>query len=169
MIADAAACGAALKHYGQWLAHDPPWRERAERFSATVRDLSEFLIERGIEAPRGPVRARVTYDDPCHLCHAQGISRPPRELLKSIPGVEYVELPEASWCCGSAGTYNLTQPAMAETILRAKMEQIRGTGAEIIASCNPGCMMQLEAGLRRYGIPGTVRHLAELLDEAYGN
>lgn len=168
IIADAAACGAALKQYGHWLRHDSQWRERAERFSSRVRDIHEFLIEVGMEAPTRPVHARVTYDDPCHLCHAQGIARQPRAVLQQIPGVEYVELREASWCCGSAGTYNVTQPAMAETILRDKMEHIRATGADVVASCNPGCMMQLEAGLRRYGITGKVRHVTELLDQAYG-
>ncbi len=168
VITDAAACGAVFKHYGHWLERDARWRERAERFSAKVRDIHEFLIEVGLELPERPVRARVTYDDPCHLCHAQRIGVQPREILNAIPGLDYVELPEASWCCGSAGTYNITQPAMAETILRDKVEHIRGTGAEVIASANPGCMLQLEAGLRRHGVPGKVRHVIELLDESYG-
>jgi glycolate oxidase iron-sulfur subunit len=134
-----------------------------------VRDFHEFLAEVGLETPQRPLHARVTYDDPCHLCHAQGISRQPRALLQQIPGLDYVELPEASWCCGSAGTYNITQPAMAETILRDKVEHIRETGADVVASANPGCMLQLEAGLRRYGVKGTVRHVSELLDAAYGS
>jgi len=168
VITDAAACGAVMKQYGHWLEGDKNWTARAARFSATVRDIHEFLVEQGVEVPSGTVAGRVTYDDPCHLCHAQGISRQPRELLRRIAGIDYIELPEASWCCGSAGTYNITQPAMAETILKDKVEHIRQTGADIIASANPGCMLQLEAGLRRYGVKGTVRHVTELLDEAYG-
>ncbi len=168
VVTDAAACGAVFKHYGHWLEHDARWRERAERFSARVRDIHEFLIEVGLELPERLSRTRVTYDDPCHLCHAQRIGVQPREILNAIPGLDYVELPEASWCCGSAGTYNVTQPEMAETILKDKVEHIRGTGAEVIASANPGCMLQLEAGLRRHGVPGKVRHVIELLDEAYG-
>lgn len=167
VIVDAAACGAVMKHYGRWLEHDPAWRDRAARFSARVRDFHEFLDAIGLAAPQRPLHIRVTYDDPCHLCHAQGISRQPRALLQQIPGIDYVELPEASWCCGSAGTYNVTQPAMAETILRDKVEHVRETGADVVASANPGCMLQLEAGLRRYGVKGKVRHVSELLDAAY--
>jgi len=175
VIADAAACGMALKQYGHWFAHDEAWRARAEALSSRVRDIHEYLAASDIAPPAMPASAtgeraekvRVTYDDPCHLCHGQGISRQPRELLKRIPGIEYVELPEASWCCGSAGAYNITQPEMAETILKDKVEHIRATGADIIASANPGCMLQLEAGLRRYGVKGTVRHVTELLDAAY--
>lgn len=169
VIADAAACGAALKQYGHWLRHDTAWRERAARFSVTVRDIHEFLIAADMEAPENTLRVRVTYDDPCHLCHAQGITAQPRAILKAIPGIDFVELPEAQWCCGSAGIYNVTQPAMAATILQDKMEHIRDTGAAIIASCNPGCMLQLEAGLRYYGMRGKIRHVMELLDEAYGD
>lgn len=171
VVTDAAACGAAFKLYGRWLEHDPRWRERAARFSARVRDINEFLDESGVAPPTGALTGspRVTYDDPCHLCHAQGVTRAPRALLGAIPGIEYVELPEAQWCCGSAGTYNITQPAMAEIILRDKVEHIRSTGADIVASANPGCMLQLEAGLRRYGVKGKVRHVVELLDEAYAN
>ncbi len=169
VISDAAACGAAMKQYRHWLAHDPVWQARAARFSARVRDFSEFLFDLGLVPPDRSVAQRVTYDDPCHLCHAQRITRQPRALLRAIPGVEYVELPEASWCCGSAGTYNITQPAMAETILRDKIEHLRSTGAEVVASGNPGCMLQLEAGMRRYGVAGRVRHVSELLDGAYGD
>ncbi len=171
VVTDAAACGAAFKLYGRWLEHDPRWRARAARFSAKVRDINEFLDEAGVAPPLGALSGspRVTYDDPCHLCHAQGVVRAPRALLNAIPDIDYVELPEAQWCCGSAGTYNITQPAMAEIILRDKVEHIRSTGADIVASANPGCMLQLEAGMRRYGVKGQVRHVVELLDEAYSN
>jgi glycolate oxidase iron-sulfur subunit len=167
VISDAAACGAAMKNYGHWLAGDPLWAERARAFSARVRDIHEYLIELGLRPPSGVLKRTVTYDDPCHLCHAQGISQAPRQLLQAIPGLRYVELKEASWCCGSAGTYNLSQPAMADTILEQKMQHIRETGAAVIASANPGCLMQLEAGLRRHHVPGRVVQLTQLLDESY--
>ena len=167
MITDAAACGAVMKNYGHWLAGDPLWAERARRFSARVRDVHEYLVALGLRAPTGVLRRTVTYDDPCHLCHAQGVSRQPRALLAAIPGIRYVELKDASWCCGSAGTYNISQPEMADTILREKMERIRETGASLIASANPGCLMQLEAGLRRYKVPGRVVQLTQLLDWSY--
>lgn len=167
VISDAAACGAAMKNYGHWLAGDPLWAERAKAFSARVRDIHEYLIAIGLRPPMGVLRRTVTYDDPCHLCHAQGISRQPRQILHAIPGLRYVELKDASWCCGSAGTYNISQPAMADTILEEKMRRIRETGATVIASANPGCLMQLEAGLRRYRIPGRVVQVSQLLDASY--
>jgi glycolate oxidase iron-sulfur subunit len=144
VITDAAACGAAMKQYGHWLRNDPAWAERAARFSASVRDVHEFLMELGMVTPSGRVRARVTYDDPCHLRHAQGVSAQPRAILAAIPGLTYVELPEAAWCCGSAGTYNLAQPELADAILKGKMEHIRGVDADVVASANPGCLLQLE-------------------------
>jgi glycolate oxidase iron-sulfur subunit len=167
VISDAAACGAVMKNYGHWLAGDPLWAERARAFSARVRDLHQYLVEIGFRAPAGALRGTVTYDDPCHLCHAQGISRQPRALLRSIPGLQYVELKEASWCCGSAGTYNITQPEMADTILAEKMTHIKDTGATYVASANPGCLMQLEAGMRRFGIRGRVVQVSQLLDWSY--
>ncbi|HWE63890.1 MAG TPA: (Fe-S)-binding protein, partial [Chloroflexota bacterium] len=136
-------------------------------FSARVRDIHEYLLELGPRPPAGTLRRTVTYDDPCHLCHAQGISRQPRQLLQAIPGLRYVELRDASWCCGSAGTYNLSQPEMADTILQEKMQRIKESGATVIASANPGCMLQLEAGLRRYDLPGRVMQVTQLLDESY--
>ncbi len=167
VVSDAAACGAAMKNYGHWLAGDPVWAERAAAFSARVRDIHQYLFALGLRPPTGELRRVVTYDDPCHLCHAQGISVQPRALLRAIPGISYVELRDAAWCCGSAGTYNLSQPAMADAILEEKMARIRETGATVIASANPGCLMQLEAGLRRFAIPGRVVQVSQLLDESY--
>lgn len=167
VISDAAACGAVMKNYGHWLAGDPAWAARAKAFSARVRDIHEYLAAIGLRRPTGELRRTVTYADPCHLCHAQGISREPRELLQQIPGLQYVELKDAGWCCGSAGTYNITQPEMADAILAEKMARIRETGATVVASANPGCLMQLEAGMRRHGVPGRVVQLTELLDESY--
>ncbi len=167
VISDAAACGAVMKNYGHWLAGDPAWASRAAAFSARVRDIHQYLAEIGLRPPKGEVRATVTYDDPCHLCHAQGIRAQPRALLRAIPGLRYVELRDAEWCCGSAGTYNLSQPEMADRILADKMACIRESGATIIASANPGCLLQLEVGMRRFGIPGRVMQVSQLLDLSY--
>ncbi len=167
VISDAAACGAVMKNYGHWLAGDPAWAARAAAFSARVRDIHQYLGEIGLRPPTGELRGVVTYDDPCHLCHAQGIRTQPRALLRAIPGLRYVELRDAEWCCGSAGTYNLSQPEMADKILADKMECVRETGATFIASANPGCLLQLEAGLRRNGIPGRVVQISQLLDMSY--
>jgi glycolate oxidase iron-sulfur subunit len=167
VISDAAACGAVMKNYGHWLQGDPVWAERAKRFSARVQDFHQYLVELGPVMPRGEIRRKVTYADPCHLCHAQGIGRQPRSLLKLIPGLQYVELRDATWCCGSAGTYNIEQPAMAETILAEKMDRIRETGARVVTSANPGCLMQIEAGARRYGVPVRVQQVSQLLEESY--
>lgn len=167
IVSDAAACGAVMKHYGHWLRDDPQWAARAAQFSARVRDFHQYLVGLGPRPPEGVLRGTVTYDDPCHLCHAQGISAQPRALLRSIPGLRYVELKEASWCCGSAGTYNIRQPEMADTILAEKMENVRRAGAGYVASANPGCLLQLEAGMRRHGVPGRVVQVSQLLDWSY--
>jgi glycolate oxidase iron-sulfur subunit len=167
IISDAAACGAVMKNYGHWLHGDPAWADRARAFSSRVRDIHEYLMELGVRRPTGAIRRTVTYADPCHLCHAQGISRQPRAILQMVPGLHYVELRDASWCCGSAGTYNIEQPDMAETILADKMECIRETGASLVASANPGCLLQLEAGARRYGVNVRVVQVSQLLAASY--
>jgi glycolate oxidase iron-sulfur subunit len=167
IVSDAAACGAVMKHYGHWLRDDPTWADRASRFSARVRDIHEFLMDLGPVPPTGEVSGTVTYADPCHLCHAQGIGRQPRELLRLVPGIRYVELRDATWCCGSAGTYNIEQPEMADTILADKMARIRESGASVVTSANPGCLMQLEAGARRHGVLVRVLQLTQVLDESY--
>ena len=109
----------------------------------------------------------MTYHDSCHLCHGQKITAQPRQLLRAIPGLRYVELRDAEWCCGSAGTYNLSRPEMADRILADKMACIRESGATIIASANPGCLLQLEAGMRRFGISGRVMQVSQVLDLSY--
>jgi glycolate oxidase iron-sulfur subunit len=167
IVVNAAGCGANLKEYGWLLREDPAWHDRAERFSARVKDAIEYLAALGLGAAPGRVDARVTYDDPCHLLHGQKVREQPRALLRSIPGLELVELPEADWCCGSAGIYNVTQPELSRQLLHRKVERIRGTGAELVVTANPGCEMQLAAGLRADGSPATVVHLMDLLDRAY--
>ncbi len=168
IIVNAAGCGSTLKEYGHLLHDDPAWRERAERFSAKVKDVHEFLA--GIDFNRadlGRLDVTVTYQEPCHLVHAQRISSQPRALLTAIPGLTLKEMPESSLCCGSAGIYNVTQPEMAMSLGARKIDNALTTGAEIIATANPGCALQLAGELRRRGKAVQVRYIVELLDEAY--
>ncbi|HEY3218201.1 MAG TPA: heterodisulfide reductase-related iron-sulfur binding cluster [Candidatus Limnocylindria bacterium] len=166
-IVNAAGCGAHLKGYGWLLKDDPAWRERAERFSARIRDASEALVSFGLVARPGTLRARAAYDDPCHLLHGQGIKEPPRDLLRAIPGLELVPLEEADMCCGSAGTYNVTQPELSRALLERKVGHVLASGANMLVTANPGCQMQLESGMRAAGAHVTVLHLMDLLDRAY--
>ena len=132
-----------------------------------VKDIHEFLVELPFQAPTGRVDAPVTYQDPCHLAHAQGISRAPRQILSSIPGLRLIEMEQGDRCCGSAGVYSLSQREMALRLLDDKMREVARTGAQVIATANPGCLAQLQAGLRRHRLSGRVVHVVELLDEAY--
>lgn len=167
VVTDCAACGAETKSYGQLLAGEPAYAAKAAAFSAKVRDISEFLAEVRLRRPEGRLAARVTYHEPCHLCHAQGIRRQPREVLKAIPGLEFVELNESDWCCGSAGVYNITHAERAGQLLRRKLGNVEATQADILATGNPGCLLQLKTGARRAGLKTRVAHPVELLDEAY--
>ena len=166
-IVNAAGCGAALKEYGWLLKDDAAWSERAARFAARVRDASEFLADAGLSAAPGSISARVAYDDPCHLLHGQRIREQPRALLAAIPGLQVMPLAEADWCCGSAGTYNVTQPELSAKLLERKVGHITQSGAELLVTANPGCQMQIAAGLRAARAPVTVIHLMDLLDRAY--
>ena len=170
IITNAAGCGSTLKEYGHLLANDPAWVERGKKFSAKVKDITEFLASQWSDFPAA-FRAsrsarRVTYHDACHLAHAQRITRPPRELVKAVAGENFVELPESDVCCGSAGTYNLTEPEMAARLQRRKMENIRRTNADIIVTSNPGCLLQIRAGLKKAGSQTRVLHIADYLAEA---
>jgi glycolate oxidase iron-sulfur subunit len=167
VIVNAAGCGAHLKGYGHLLRDDPAWRARAEAFAARVQDVTEFLARRPLAGPLGRVRLRATYHDPCHLAHGQRVREAPRQLLRAVPGLELVELAEAEMCCGSAGTYNLTEPAMARQLLERKLRHVLATGAEAVVTANPGCILQLAAGLRRAPRPVEVLHVVEVLDRAY--
>ena len=158
-----------MKAYGTLLADDPAWRERAASFAARVRDLSEFLATEPLRGPLGAVSKTVTYHDPCHVVPGQKISKQPRALLGQIPGLKLVPLKESDWCCGSAGTYNLTQPEMARQLQERKVAHIRETGAEAVVTANPGCIIQIVQGLEAEGSPVKVLHIAELLDESYQN
>jgi glycolate oxidase iron-sulfur subunit len=166
IIINAAGCGALLKEYGELLKDDPQYAGRASRFSASVRDVTEFLasgdIRRGAEVNR-----RVTYDAPCHLYHAQRVTTAPQEVLASIPGLEYKQLDGMQDCCGGAGVYNLSEPEMSESLLADKIGKAQATEAEILATANPGCHMQLGAGARMFNADCRVAHVVELLDESY--
>jgi glycolate oxidase iron-sulfur subunit len=164
---DCATCGSTLKDYGKLLADDPAWAGRAEAFSTRVRDVSEFLMSIPLEKPRGRIEARVTYHDPCHLRRGQGIWKQPRELLKMIDGVEFIELPEADWCCGSAGSQLITHYPTSLKVLQRKAENLTATHADYVASGCPACQMQLTLGARRAGLDVQVVHPVTLLDKAY--
>ena len=168
VIINAAGCGAMLKEYTELLHHDRVYGERARAFTAKVRDIHEFLAEAPLDPPRcAPLAQRVTYQDACHLLHGQKIKAAPREVLKSIPGLELVEMVQSDWCCGSAGIYNVTQPQLSQQILKGKMDNVAQTGAEVIAVGNTGCLLQLKAGVEQRGLAMRVAHPVELLAEAY--
>jgi glycolate oxidase iron-sulfur subunit len=166
-VVNAAGCGSALKEYGHLFAADPDWAGRAAAFSARVRDVTEYLDEIGIAPELGPLDAVVTYQEPCHLVHAQRIAAAPRRLLTSIPGLVLREMNESSLCCGSAGIYNLTQPEMALRLQRRKVENALAVEPQIVATANPGCALQVANGLRAVGSKVAVKHIVELLDASY--
>jgi glycolate oxidase iron-sulfur subunit len=163
---NAAGCGAMMKEYGQLLADDPEWRDRAATVSSKVRDVSELLSAAGPKRGGG-VAIRVAYDAPCHLVHAQRISSPPLDLLRAIPDLELVPLTESDVCCGAAGIYNLVEPETSNVVLDRKLEHIERANADVIATGNPGCMMQIGAGLVRAGSRTSTVHPVELLDRSY--
>ncbi len=166
-VVNAAGCGSSLKEYGQLLAEDPEWAERAARFSSHVRDIAEFLDEIGISPELGPLPAIATYQDPCHLAHAQRITAAPRRLLAQIPELVVREMAESSLCCGSAGIYNVTQPEMATRLQQRKIERIMEVAPQIVVTANPGCALQIANGLRSAGWDIAVRHVVEMLDASY--
>jgi glycolate oxidase iron-sulfur subunit len=166
IIINAAGCGALLKEYGELLKDDPEYADRAEHFSERVRDVTEFLAQRGIQ-PGAEIKQRVTYDAPCHLYHAQRVMTAPQQVLSAIPGLDYRQLEGMQDCCGGAGIYNLSEPEMSESLLADKIGKVKATGAEILVTANPGCHMQLGAGARMFNANCRVTHVVELLDESY--
>ena len=167
IVTDCATCGATLKGYGKLLKDDPDWADQANAFQHKVRDVSEFLAEIPLEKPLGRIAKRVTYHDPCHLRRAQRVWKQPRDLLALIDGLEFVELPEADWCCGSAGSQLITHYDTSLKVMDRKLDNLARTGAQIIASGCPGCQMQLNTGVQRRGLPVRVVHPITLIDEAY--
>jgi glycolate oxidase iron-sulfur subunit len=168
IIVNAAGCGSTLKEYGHLLSNDPAWAARASACAAKVQDISEFLAAIDLNTrDLRPLNLSVTYQEPCHLAHAQRISAQPRQLLQAIPGLTLREMREPALCCGSAGIYNLTEPAMAARLGARKLEHAQATAAEVLVTANPGCHIQLASGLRQRGSAMRVMHLVELLDQAY--
>jgi glycolate oxidase iron-sulfur subunit len=165
-VTNAAGCGALLKEYGHLLADDPEWAARAAAFSERARDVSELLAAAGPRAG-APLPCRVTYDAPCHLQHAQRVSAAPLAVLDAIPSLERIALVDADQCCGSAGIYNLLQPDLSAAVLVPKLAHIAASGASLVATGNPGCLMQIGAGLRRAGSAARTVHPVELLDASY--
>jgi glycolate oxidase iron-sulfur subunit len=163
---NAAGCGSHLKSYGTLFADEPAWADRARAFASKVRDVNELLASLPQRAPRHPVRARVAYHDACHLAHAQGIRAQPRALLRGIPGLELVEIPDGDQCCGSAGTYNLTEPQAANAIGERKVDNVVSTGAQVLAAANAGCTLQIQKLLRARGATMPAAHPIEILDAA---
>src|SRR5260221_2162705 len=159
---NAAGCGSSMKEYGQLLADDPAWADRARAFSARVRDVTELVAELGEpRATRHPLALRIAYHDACHLAHAQGIRQPPRDMLRSIPGVELVPFAEQDICCGSAGIYNLVEPDAAQALGDRKVAHIDASQPDVVATANPGCTLQMAAAARRRGRNLTIRHPIE--------
>ncbi len=167
IVTASAGCGSAMKEYGELLEDDPVYAERAARAAAMTVDITEFLAGLPLDPPRGRVDARATYQDPCHLAHAQRITEAPRTLLRGTPGLELVEMEEASRCCGAAGIYTITQRRMSERLLASKMEWVLAAGVDMVVTANPGCAIQLENGLREAGSPVRVCHVVDVLDQAY--
>jgi glycolate oxidase iron-sulfur subunit len=167
VIVDSAGCGSTMKEYGELLAHDAAYRERARELAAMTKDVLEFVAEHDLGELR-PVRETVTYQDSCHLVHAQKVTKAPRAILAAIPELELREMAAPDRCCGSAGIYSFVQRGMSARLLSSKMDDVETTGARTIATANPGCMSQLEAGQRLRGMDGRVVHVIELLDAAMG-
>ena|SRR5579872_623135 len=169
IITNAAGCGSTLKEYGELLEHDPAYAARAREFSALVKDVNEFLASIELNPELSELPLTVTYQDSCHLAHGQKIRAAPRKLLRAIPGLVFREMPLSDHCCGSAGIYNVLHTDMAMSLLTKKIDLVHGTRATVVATANPGCMLQLEAGVRKAGLSIRVAHVVELLDEAYRN
>ena len=161
IVVNSAGCGAMLKEYGHLLDAG------GARFAARVKDVTELLAARG-PRPGAPIDATVAYDPPCHLLHAQRIADPPERVLRAIPVLRLVKLPDAAQCCGSAGLFTLVEPAMSRAVLAPKLETLAEARPQVVATGNPGCLMQLGAGLAAAGVPAVARHPVELLDESYG-
>ncbi|MEX2261637.1 MAG: heterodisulfide reductase-related iron-sulfur binding cluster [Bryobacteraceae bacterium] len=169
ILTNAAGCGSTLKEYGELLEHDAEYAAKAARFTELMKDVNEFLASIELNRNMGPVEITATYQDSCHLAHGQRVRVPPRKLLQAVPGLTFREMPLADICCGSAGIYNVLQNDMAMAVLSKKMENVNRTGADVIVTANPGCMLQLQAGARIHGNGQRVAHVVEILDEAYRN
>jgi glycolate oxidase iron-sulfur subunit len=164
IVINAAGCGSSMKEYGYLLRDDPTYAQRARKFAAKCKDISEILCELPRQAERHPLPLRIAYHDACHLQHAQRIKTQPRDLLREIPGLAVLEVPESALCCGSAGIYNLIEPQAAQQLGDRKVSHVLSTGAQMVVSSNPGCLLQLRNGFERASKTVTTRHIVELLD-----
>ncbi len=168
IITNAAGCGSHLKHYAKLLAGDAAYEKRAHLWDEKLKDIHEWLAHIGITpATAGAPPMAVTYHEACHLCHGQKITAQPRQVMRAIPNLKIVELPDSTWCCGSAGIYNIIQPEMANDLLDRKIKHIRSTRVSVVATANPGCLLQIINGAQREGLPLRVVHPITLLAEAY--
>ena len=167
IVVASAGCGATMKEYDDLLKDDPRYAEPAERFSKLTCDITELLASLPLDPPKSTLNRVVTYQDPCHLAHAQRVTAEPRAVLAAIPGLQVVEMEQATMCCGSGGIYSILEQTLSGKILAAKLEHIAETGAEQVLTANPGCMIQIQQGLAAAGIPARVSHVVDLLDEAY--
>jgi glycolate oxidase iron-sulfur subunit len=167
IITNAAGCGSTLKEYGELLEGDADYAARAREFAGRMQDVTEFLASIELNRDMGALPLTVTYQDSCHLAHGQRIRKAPRQLLEAVPGLIFHEMPLADVCCGSAGIYNVIENQMAMQILERKMAGVNSTDAQVVATANPGCILQLRAGARLHGSGQRVAHVVELLDEAY--
>ena len=167
IVVNAAGCGAAMKEYDYLLRDDPEYAEKAQRFSALVKDTGEFLAAIGLVGKLAPLNLTVTYQDPCHLAHGQKVRSQPRQLLQAIPALKLIEMEGSDRCCGSAGIYNLTHSSMSQHLLAEKMQAVGASKAQAVVAPNPGCMLQLAYGAKHYGPQLPVYHLMDLLDRAY--
>jgi glycolate oxidase iron-sulfur subunit len=166
IVTNAAGCGSHMKEYDDLLEHDAEFAGRAKQFRDKVKDVTEYLAALGLRQPNKKISRKVAYQDPCHLANAQRIKDQPRALLKAI-GCELIELPHQDQCCGSAGVYNVQETELSMKILSAKMDDVQSVESEIIATANVGCMIQLRAGMEQRGLKQPVRHVMELMEEAY--
>jgi glycolate oxidase iron-sulfur subunit len=167
IVTNAGGCGSTLKEYDELLEHDPKYADRARRFVALMKDVNEFLASIELNPRMGEVRETVTYQDSCHLAHGQRVRSAPRQLLQRVPGLTLKEMQMSDLCCGSAGIYNIVHTDMAMALLEKKMKFVNATGAGRIVTANPGCILQLRAGVKRYGHGQQVSHVVEVLDQAY--
>jgi len=165
ILTNAAGCGSTLKEYSHLFSEGEPEYESSKEFESRVRDVTEFLHALGIVAPMKEFATRVTYQDSCHLLHGQKVREAPRKLLKAVPGLQFVELPYSDICCGSAGVYNITQTEASMELLAEKMKNAAGTGAEVIVTANPGCLLQMRAGAEIHKTGQKVLHVMEVLDQ----
>jgi glycolate oxidase iron-sulfur subunit len=169
VITNAAGCGSTLKEYDELLEHDEAYAGKAKKFTGLMKDVNEFLAAIELNPRMATLPITVTYQDSCHLAHGQRVRTQPRKLLRAVPGLTFREMPMSDLCCGSAGIYNVLQNEMAMTVLKSKMDYVNMTGAEVIVTANPGCMLQLQAGAKLHGKGQRVAHVVEILDESYRN